>query len=91
MNPTIISFNVETSTAVTELKEIVPSGAIELSPLTYLLPSSEMINQIMEKMSQSPELRASPHIAIFLKTQTLRHSGHDKAAQVLQSIGYESV
>jgi len=91
MNPTIISFKEKSSKAVNELKSIVPINAIKLSPLTYLLPSSEMVNQIMEKMPQAPALRESPYIAISLKTQTLRHCGHDKAVQVLQSIDYEIV
>jgi len=91
MNPTIISFNRESSRLVDELERIVPTDAIKLSPLTYLLPSSEMINQIMEKMPQSPALRGSPYIAISLKTKTLQHSGHDKAVQILRSIDYEIV
>lgn len=91
MNPTIISFTEKSSKAVNELERIVPKEAVKLSPLTYLLPSSEMIKQIMEKMPQSPALRESPYIAISLKTKTLQHSGHDIAVQVLQSIDYEIV
>lgn len=91
MNPTIISFNAKGQRAVDELQKIVPGDAVQLSPLTYLLPSSEMINQILEKMPQAPTLRESPFFAISLKTKTLRHSGHDKAVQVLKGIEYEIV
>jgi hypothetical protein len=91
MNPTIMSFKAVSQRAVAELERVIPEEAIQLSPLTYLLPSPEMINQILEKMPQSPKLRESPYIAISLKTKTLRHSGHDKAVQILQSIDYEIV
>lgn len=91
MNPTIISFNPEKylNDAMKELKGIVPEGAIRLSPLTYLLPSSDVVAQILEKMPESPALRESPYIAIGLKTKIFRHTGHDKAAQVLQGIEYD--
>lgn len=89
MNPTIMSFKAKSQSGVDELKRIVPADAISLSPLTYLLPSSEMIGEILEQMPQCPTLGKSPYIAISLKTKTLRHSGQDKAVQVLQALDYE--
>jgi hypothetical protein len=91
MNPTIISFDIQNAEAARELAEIVPIDAIRLSPLTYLLLSAENVSQVLAKLGQAPKLQDVPYIAFSIKTPTLRHSGHDKAAQVLRDIGYESV
>lgn len=91
MNPTIISFDVQSSVAADQLAQIVPENAIRLSPLTYLLLSVEDVTPTLDKLGQAPALRNCSYTAISVKTPFLRHLGNNKAAQVLQDAGFEIV